>query len=42
MKVLVIGGGNMGFTYAEAIAKSTILKANENGEGEIVVQKLSP
>ncbi|MFD2742341.1 MULTISPECIES: pyrroline-5-carboxylate reductase [Sphingobacterium] len=29
MKVLVIGGGNMGFTYAEAIAKSTILKAND-------------
>lgn len=29
MKVLVIGGGNMGFTYAEAIAKSTFLKAKD-------------
>lgn len=26
MKVLVIGGGNMGLTYAEAIANSKFLK----------------
>jgi len=29
MKVLVIGGGNMGFTYAEAMAKSTLLKEKD-------------
>lgn len=29
MKVLVIGGGNMGLTYAEAIAKSKFLKAKD-------------
>tara|TARA_B100000780_G_C21101619_1_gene444570 strand:- start:416 stop:1237 length:822 start_codon:yes stop_codon:yes gene_type:complete len=29
MKILVIGGGNMGMTYAEAMAKSSFLKKKE-------------
>lgn len=29
MKILVIGGGNMGFTYAEAMAKSNFLKRGD-------------